>query len=234
VSEKHVTDSRRSVSAQPRFLDTRCCTDPAPAANLLTPELRADQSGVTGVLIGYARSSSQGENVSEQIDSLAAVGCHPIFTDSTSNRNASRPGLHGLLDYARPGDTVVVTSLDRLSQSMQELIRLVDDLRCRDLNFKVIHGNLDTSRPGGQLILNVFAALAGILHELIASRTRKGLTTARRQGKVGGRPTVMTAEKIAAARALLPDSSIATIARELGVSRGTLYAHMDALKPQAS
>ncbi len=232
MSENPSTNPSRSITVQPRFLDTCCCLDPAPAANTPTPK-PAEQPMVTGVLIGYARSFGRGQNLGSQIDSLSAVGCHPILTDNTSGGNTSRPGLHHLLDDARPGDTVVVTSLDRLSRSMQELIWLVDDLHCRELNLRALHENLDTSRPGGQLIFSVFVALAGFLRALIANRTREGLIAARRQGKVGGRPTVMTAEKIAAARALLPDSSIAAIARRIGVSRGTLYAHMDALTREA-
>ncbi len=129
-----------------------------------------------------------------------------------------------------PGDTLVVASLDRLSRSLQDLISIVADLRERGVGFKSLHEQLDTTTPGGRLIFHVFAALAEFIRELIVEGTREGLDAARARGRVGGRPTVMTPEKLAAARALLPDNSVSAIARIVGVSRGTLYAHMDAIQ----
>ena len=88
---------------------------------------------------------------------------------------------------------------------------------------------LDTTTPGSRLVFHVFAALAEFIRELIVEGTREGLDAARARGRVAGRPPVMTAEKIAAAQSLLPEHSISAIARMVGVSRGTLYAHMDAI-----
>jgi DNA invertase Pin-like site-specific DNA recombinase len=113
-----------------------------------------------------------------------------------------------------------------LGRSLQDLITLVADLRRRGIGFKSLHESLDTTTPGGRLIFHVFAALAEFIRELIVEGTLEGLEAARQRGRVGGRPTVMTPEKLAAARSLLPDNSISAIARMLGVSRGTLYAHM--------
>ena len=140
-----------------------------------------------------------------------------------------RSELDRALDFMRPGDTLVVASLDRLSGSLQDLIGIVAELRRRGVGFRSLHERLDTTTPGGRLVFHVFVALAEFIRELIVEGTREGLDAARARGRVGGRPSVMTPEKLAAARALLPDNSIAAIARIVGVSRGTIYAHMDAI-----
>jgi DNA invertase Pin-like site-specific DNA recombinase len=119
--------------------------------------------------------------------------------------------------------------LDRLSRSLQDLIVMVAELRRREVGFRSLHEQLDTTTPGGRLVFHVFAALAEFIRELIVEGTREGLDAARARGRVGGRPPVMTPEKIAAAQSLLPEHSISAIARMVGVSRGTLYAHMDAI-----
>jgi len=138
------------------------------------------------------------------------------------------------LDFMRPDDTLVVASLDRLSRSLQDLIAMVAELRQRGVGFPSLHENLDTTTPGGRLVFHVFAALAEFIRELIVEGTREGLDAAKARGRVGGRAAVMTPEKIAAARALLADNTISAIARMVGVSRGTLYAHMDAITANAS
>ena len=181
------------------------------------------------MLIGYAWMSTSDQNLDRQMSVLTAVGCSKIFADKEPGKNAERPQLLLLLDYARPGDALVVASLDKLARSLQDLISLVVGLRRSGVGFKALHENLDTTTPGGRLIFDVFAALADFLRELIVDGTREGLAAARARGHVGGRPTVMSAEKIAAARALLPEESVAAIARQIGVSRSTLYAHMGAV-----
>jgi len=103
------------------------------------------------------------------------------------------------------------------------------DLHRRGLGLKSLHEDLDTTAPSGQLTFHVLAALTQFRRRLIAERTHEGLAVARSRGIVGGRPTVMTAEKIAAARSLLPDNSVGATARQIGVSRGTLYSHMDVI-----
>jgi len=189
----------------------------------------AEPPRATGALMGYTRASTCDQNLNRQIDALSAVGCNSIFADKEPGKNSERRELRRLFDAARPGDILVVASLGRLSRSVQDLIPLVVGLRDRGIGFKTLHEGLDTTAPDGRLIFDVFAALAELLRELIIEGTHEGLATARSRGRVGGRPTVMTAEKITAARALLVETSIAAIARHIGVSRGTLYAHMDAI-----
>lgn len=193
------------------------------------PSLEPEPTVLTGALVGYARVSTRDQNLDRQIDALDAEGCVRVFSDKKSGKTAVRPELDRALDFMRPGDTLVVASLDRLSRSLQDLIGIVAELRRRSVGFRSLHEQLDTTTPGGRLVFHVFAALAEFIRELIVEGTREGLDAARARGRVGGRPSVMTPEKLAAARALLPDNSISAIARIVGVSRGTIYAHMDAI-----
>lgn len=194
-------------------------------------DLLAPASG--GMLIGYARVSIRDQKLARQIDALTAAGCSRIFQDKKSGKTADRPDLDAALDYARPGDTLVVTSLDRFSRSLHDLITMVAELRRRGIGFKTLRENLDTTTPGGRLIFHVFAALAEFLRELIVEGTREGLASAKARGRKGGRPPVMTPEKITAAIALLPTNSISAIARQIGVSRATLHSHLDTIRAKA-
>lgn len=184
---------------------------------------------LTGVLVGYARQSGRDQDLSQQITPLRAIGCRSIFVDKLSGKDREHRELRRLLGGIRPGDTLVVASMDRVACSLQELIWLVAELRRRRVGLKALRENLDTTAPGGSLIFDVFTALAEFLRGLVSESTHRGLAAARVRGRTGGRPTVMTAEKIAAARELLPENSMAAIARKIGVSRGTLYAHMEAI-----
>jgi DNA invertase Pin-like site-specific DNA recombinase len=185
----------------------------------------------SGALVGYARVSTAGQNLDRQIQALTDAGCIRIFADKMSGKTAARPELEACLGYLRPGDTLVVPSLDRLSRSLQDLIILVAGLRRRDLGFQSLHEALDTTTPGGRLIFHVFAALAEFIRELIVAGTHEGIAAARARGVRLGRPPAMTPEKIRHVRALLtqPDNTVSSIARLLGVSRSTIYKHIPEL-----
>jgi DNA invertase Pin-like site-specific DNA recombinase len=193
-------------------------------------QLGAEPAVSTGIRIGYARVSTGGQKLDRQVDALNAAGCRRVFADKKSGKDADRPELAACLDFLAPGDTLVVPSLDRLSRSLQDLITTVGDLRRRGVGFTSLHEALDTTTPGGRLVFHVFAALAEFIRELIISGTREGLAAAR--GRVGGRPAVLTPEKLRAARDLLPnpENSITAIAAMLGVSPGTLYNHIPDLR----
>jgi DNA invertase Pin-like site-specific DNA recombinase len=186
----------------------------------------------TEIRIGYARVSTGGQKLERQLDALRAAGCRRIFSEKLSGKDADRPELTACLAFMAPGDTLVVPALDRLGRSLQDLITTVTELRGRDVGFTSLYENLDTTTPGGRLVFHVFAALAEFIRELIVSGTREGLAAARARGRVGGRPTVINTELIRSARDLLPnpDASVASIARLLGVSPGTLYNHIPDLR----
>ena len=192
--------------------------------NLLAPE----PAVLTGALVGYARVSTSGQLLDRQQHALAEAGCLRVFADKLSGKDADRPELAACLDYLRPGDTLVVPSLDRLSRSLADLIQIVTTLRRRGIGFKSLHEALDTTTPGGRLVFHVFAALAEFIRELIVAGTREGLAAARARGARLGRPPAMTAEQIRHARDLLtrPDNTVSSIARLLGVSRATIYKYV--------
>ena len=190
--------------------------------------LAAEPAVRTGALIGYARVSTSGQLLDRQQHALAEAGCLRVFADKLSGKDADRPELAACLDYLRPGDTLVVPSLDRLSRSLADLIAIVSTLRRQEVGFKSLHEALDTTTPGGRLVFHVFAALAEFIRELIIEGTREGLDAARTRGARLGRPPAMTAEQIRHARDLLtrPDNTVSSIARLLGVSRATIYKYV--------
>lgn len=175
--------------------------------------------------IGYARVSTADQDPALQADALAAAGCTRIFFDAASGALADRPELAAALDYLRPGDTLVVWRLDRLGRSLRHLIATVEELRARGVEFASLTESIDTSTPAGRLIFHTFAALAEFERDLIRERTEAGLAAARARGRLGGRPSVMTTEKLKVARAMYDsgEHTTAAIARTVGVSRATLY-----------
>ncbi|MEV4167340.1 recombinase family protein [Nonomuraea dietziae] len=185
------------------------------------------------ILIGYARVSTRGQSLDRQIDALSTAGCRKIFADKKSGKNALRPELKACHAFLTPGDTLVVPELARYGRSLADLITMVAELRKREIGFTSLHEKLDTTTtPGGRLVFHVFAALAEFIRELIVAGTHEGLAAARARGRTGGRPTVVNAELLKAARDLLPDPqrSVTSIAKLLGVSVGTLSNHIPDLQ----
>jgi DNA invertase Pin-like site-specific DNA recombinase len=203
-------------------------------SKIFDPAEGMDESGMAaamGAKIGYARVSTAGQSLDRQFAALTAAGCIRVFADKKSGKNAEREELWKALDYLRPGDTLVVVSLERLGRSLTDLISVVTGLRWRGIGFASLHEALDTTTPGGRLVFHVFAALAEFIRELIAEDTREGLEAARARGVRLGRPPALTSEQVAHARDLLsrPENSVASIARLLGVSRSTIYRHVPEL-----
>ncbi|TMR08982.1 recombinase family protein [Nonomuraea turkmeniaca] len=199
---------------------------------LLPDPLAAFPAHRSEIRIGYARVSTASQNLQRQLDALTAAGCRRIFADKGSGKNADRPELKACHVFLAAGDTLVVPELARYGRSLHDLITMVADLRKREIGFASLHERLDTTTPGGRLVFHVFAALAEFIRELIVAGTREGLAAARARGRVGGRPTVVDADLLRAARDLLPnpEHSITSIAKLLGVSVGTLYNHIPDLQ----
>ncbi|MBU3865571.1 recombinase family protein [Streptomyces sp. 4503] len=202
--------------------------EPSEPSDFLTPSPLV----LTEIRIGYARVSTKGQNLDRQIDALRQAGCRRIFADKKSGKNAQRPELKACHAFLQEGDTLVVPSLDRYGRSLQDLVNMVAELRTRGIGFQSLHEALDTTTPGGRLVFHVFAALAEFIRELIVQGTHEGLAAARARGRVGGRPTVVNDDLLRMARDMLPnpDNSVASIARILGVSVGTLYNHIPDLQ----
>jgi len=187
---------------------------------------------MTGRSIGYARVSTDDQNLDLQIDALTKHGIpkSQIFTDKMSGAKSDRPGLAKCLDALQDGDVLVVWRLDRLGRSMQHLITVVEDIRGRGIGFPSLsEGAIDTTNASGELIFNIFSALAQFERRLIQERTKAGLAVARARGRHGGRPRIESEEaKVLAARKLAGDRSISinNICRTLNISRSTYYRYL--------
>lgn len=203
----------------------------APVA-LVPPADPLAATPLAGVLVGYGRVSTREQNLARQQAALAAAGCAKCFFDKATGKNTNRPELTKMFDYVRPGDALVVVSLDRLGRSLEDLIGIVGQLKRNSVGFLSQHERLDTTTPGGMFVFHVFAALAEFIRTIIVANTNEGLAAARERGQRLGRPSAMTPEKVAYAVQLLaaPDESMASIARLLGVSRSTLYTHLPELE----
>lgn len=184
-------------------------------------------------LIGYARISTiEGAQVLDrQLDALNAAGCERIFEDRSSGAKADRPGLAACLDFLRKGDVLVVLDLDRLGRRAGELIMMIDQLEGRGIAFRALNAPMDTTTPTGRAFLQIQAAFAEMERNVIRQRVNEGLAAARARGRKGGRPRVMTPDKLRYARHLMADStrSIPDICNELGGIRpSTLYHYLHA------
>lgn len=148
------------------------------------------------MLIGYARVSTDDQDLSLQIDALKKAGCQKIFRDKASGAKTERPNLQAALAYARNGeDTLIVWRLDRLGRSLQHLIEIINTLDERQIGFQSLQEAIDTTTSGGRLIFHIFGALAEFERNLIRERTMAGLAAARARGRKGGRRKALDPKK---------------------------------------
>ncbi|MBV9116218.1 MAG: recombinase family protein, partial [Acetobacteraceae bacterium] len=177
-------------------------------------------------LLGYARVSTQAQDLEPQLRQLRAAGCTEIFEERASGASRARPELARLLDRLRAGDTLVVVRIDRLARSLSHLLAVIDRVREAGGHFRSLGDPIDTAGPSGTLVLQIMGAIAQFERSLIVERTRAGLAAARARGRVGGNPALRSRDpavlgKIAAARgrtrlaALLPgaDAWLAIVRR---------------------
>ena len=182
------------------------------------------QNPSMGHLLGYARVSTADQDPALQLDALTAAGCARVETDWASGALTTRPALDRLLLAVLPGDTVVVWKLDRLGRSLVHLLNTVTDLADRGVGFRSLTEGIDTTTPAGRMVFSIFGALAEFERSLIGERTHAGLAAARSRGRTPGRPTVMTADRVAAAQSLAASGTpIKRIAATLGVGGASVY-----------
>lgn len=177
-------------------------------------------------VLGYARVSTDDQDVSAQRLRLQQAGAVKIFADVRSGRDADRPGLKELLAFARPGDTLAVVRLDRLSRSLGELLQMVQMLRARQIALLSLEEKIDTSSAAGELIFHVFGAIAHFERRLISERTKDGIAAARARGKRPGRRPLDARKAEAALKLIEAKTSPAEAARQLGLGRSTVYREM--------
>lgn len=175
--------------------------------------------------IGYARVSTEDQNLNLQIDALDKAGCELIYKEKASGAKIERVELKAALTHLRPKDTLVVWKLDRLGRSLRDLLNIVNDLHNKGIHFQCIQEGFNTGTPGGKLVFHIFGALAEFEKEVIRERTKAGLDAAKVRGRRGGRPLKLTPEIIAKAKAMHKEFAITPkeIWTTLGISRALLY-----------
>ena len=183
--------------------------------------------------IGYARVSTDDQNLDLQRDCLTRSGCATIYEETASGKSAQRIELEHCRKALRSGDTLVVWRLDRLGRSLPDLIKIISELERDSITFESLTEKIDTGSASGKLQFHVFAALAEFERNLIRERTLAGLTAARARGRVGGRKPKLNEKQIREIKTLLTDpaAQVKDIAERYGVSRTTLYKHVGVVQP---
>lgn len=189
---------------------------------------------VLGKLIGYARVSTRQQDTDRQTADLHAAGIRrdDLYVDhGVSGARASRPAFDEALSALHDGDTLVITTLDRLGRSTQNMLALAEDLRGRGASLRVLNlggGGVDTATPMGSMVFTVMAALAQMELEIKRERIRDSVTKRKAAGKnLGGRRQKFTASQIHnAARLIEAGEPASQVARDLGMSRATLYRRL--------
>lgn len=184
--------------------------------------------------IGYARVSTDDQNLDLQRDALKKAGCTVIYEEAISGKSAERPELEQCRKALRTGDTLVVWRLDRLGRSLSDLVKIVADLEQEKIGFESLTEKIETESAAGKLIFHVFAALSEFERNLIRERTQAGLTAARARGRCGGRKPKLDDKQIREIKVLLrdPDMRVSDVARRYGVSRTTLYKRVGIIAPR--
>lgn len=180
-----------------------------------------------GLLIGYARVSTDDQKLDLQTDALAAAGVAPkrIYSDYASGGpGVVRPGFNAAMRACRSGDTLVVWKLDRLGRSLLEVLEACRHLERKGAGIRILTENIDTSTVMGRFMLHLLASLAEMERGLIIERTKAGLASARARGRIGGRIRIVTPEMESRAIAMLKAGEpVPAVARALGVSNSLIH-----------
>ena len=178
--------------------------------------------------IGYARVSTEDQNLDLQNDALKEANCDQIYEEKMSGKIKDRPALDEALNFMRKGDTLVVWKLDRLGRSLKHLIEIINNLMDNGMYFMSLQEKIDTTSTSGKLIFHIFAALAEFEREIISERTKAGLKAARARGRFGGRPKKLNEEQTKMVKKMWKDHTIPIdeICRTFDISRPTLYNYL--------
>jgi len=181
------------------------------------------------MLIGYARTSTvdQQAGFDAQLKELEAVGCEKVFSEQVSSLG-KRPQLDAALDFCREGDVFVVTKLDRLARSVTDLGRIVERLEAKKVTLRILNINLDTGSPTGRLMLNLLGSVAQFEVEIMRERQREGIAKAQAEGRYRGRKPTARAKAGEAKKLLQSGMTPSAVARQLSISRASVYRIMDA------
>jgi len=147
------------------------------------------------MLIGYARVSSSEQETAAQVTALKAAGCERIYREKASGGRWDRPELQRLLDQLRKGDVLMVWKLDRLSRSLRDVLVIMERLAEAKAGFRSLTEAIDTTSPAGRMMMQMVRSFAEFERAMLRERTKIGLETARREGRIGGRPPKLTREQ---------------------------------------
>jgi len=182
--------------------------------------------------IGYARVSTQDQDLSLQINALKQEGCSQIYEERVSGKSGDRPELANCVKALRTGDTLVVWRMDRLGRSLRDLVEIVTDIEAKGIHFMSLNEKIETGTTPGKLMFHVFASMAEFERNLISERTRAGLAAARARGRVGGRKPALSGKDIEHAKLLLknPKITVTEVAERFGVTRQTIYRQVGVVR----
>ncbi|MDW9354623.1 helix-turn-helix domain-containing protein [Sinorhizobium meliloti] len=174
------------------------------------------------MIIGYARVSSTGQDHSSQTERLQAAGAEKVFQEKQSGLDRERPELARALEFAREGDVLIITKLDRLARSAAHLHEIVETLDKKGVGFKVLDdATLDTTTRTGKLVFGILASIAEFETALRKERQMEGIARAKAEGRTGGRPKTVDDDRIRAMRE--EGLSVPQIVKETGISRAAVY-----------
>ena len=186
--------------------------------------------------IGYARCSTDRQDLAAQRAGLVALGVAPdrIYTDhGLTGRTRARPGLDQALAAVRPGDTLVVTKLDRLARSVPDARDIADTLQARGVRLALGAAIHDPADPMGKMFFNILATFAEFESDLIRLRTREGMAIARAKGKLRGKKPKLSERQSRELRRMYDtgEYSVSDLAEVFSVSRPTIYRTLDRQQP---
>ncbi len=181
------------------------------------------------MIFGYARCSTEDQNLDWQLDALEKQGCERVFREKFTGTRKDRPELTRMMDMLREGDTIVICELTRLGRSVKDLFELMEQIEKAGANIRSLKEPwLDTTSPQGRLLFTIFSGVSQFERDLIRERTMEGIASARARGRMGGRPA--TDRKVIDQALTLYDSkaySVAEITKTAGISRRTLYKYIN-------
>jgi DNA invertase Pin-like site-specific DNA recombinase len=176
------------------------------------------------MLIGYARVSTNDQETATQVAALKATGCERIYREKASGGRWDRPELHRLLDQLREDDVLVVWKLDRLSRSLRDVLTIMERLTETKAGFRSLTEAIDTTTPAGRMMMQMVGAFAEFERAMLRERTKAGLDSARREGRIGGRRPKLSPQQQAEIRKMVSrgDKTAADAARLFRIHPATV------------